>query len=96
VLQDRIKGAQGYNNKNKSKEKRVCFKCNKFSQFIANCSKNDNEHEKDKNGKKAEKKKYYKKKGRSTLARSGIWTAPLTPTTRDSPPSPSTNLHSSQ
>jgi hypothetical protein len=57
ALQDRIKGAQGYNNKkNKSKGKHVCFKCNKFSQFIVNYSKNDNEHEKDKNGKKAEKK----------------------------------------
>jgi hypothetical protein len=38
-----LKGRKEYPNKNKSKEKRSCFKCGKSGHFIAQCPDNDNE-----------------------------------------------------
>jgi hypothetical protein len=56
-------GGKNFSNKGKSKGKRICFKCDKTSHFIANCPDNENDQDKEKNamGRKVEKKKFYKK-----------------------------------
>jgi hypothetical protein len=49
----------------KPRSKRICYRCGKFSYFIAKCPyKSDSDRDNDKKGKKKmEKKRYYKKKG---------------------------------
>jgi hypothetical protein len=37
-----LKGCMDYSNKNKSKGKGACFKCGKYSHFIAICLENEN------------------------------------------------------
>jgi hypothetical protein len=58
-----LKGRKGYPNKNKSRGKRSCFKCDKFGHFIAQCTNNENDQDQGKKGKKKKKKFYRKKKG---------------------------------
>lgn len=60
-----MKGHKNYDNK--PKEKHVYFKCGKTSHFIANCLDNDDDYDKDKKGKKIDKKFYRKKKGESNI-----------------------------
>jgi hypothetical protein len=91
-----LKGRKEHPNKSKTKGKRSCFKCGKTRHFIANCPDNDSDQGKEKNGKREKKKSYKKAKGRHNLARSGIRIALRpTPTTKDSPPRPSTSRLSS-
>jgi hypothetical protein len=48
----------------KHRSKRVCYRCGKYSHFIAKCPiSSGSDRDKDKKGKKKEKKRYYKKKG---------------------------------
>jgi hypothetical protein len=49
----------------KPRSKRVCYRCGKFSHFIAKCPySSESDRDEDKKGKKKmEKKRYYKKKG---------------------------------
>jgi hypothetical protein len=89
-----LKGHKDYPNKHKSRGKCAYFKCGKSGHFIAQCTNNENDQDQDKKGKK--EKKFYRKKGEARIARNGIQTAHHpTPTTRDSPPPPSTSPHSS-
>jgi hypothetical protein len=91
-----LKGRKEHPNKNKTKGKHSCFKCGKIGHFIANCPDNDSDQEK-KSGKWEKKKNYKKAKGETHLGKSGIRIAPRpTPTTKDSPPPPSTSHLSSQ
>jgi hypothetical protein len=62
-----LKGRKEYPNKNKSKGKRSCFKCDKSGHFIAQCPNNDNEQEK--RGKKEKKKNYRKAKGEAHIGK---------------------------
>jgi hypothetical protein len=57
-----LKGRKEHSNKNKTKGKRSCFKCDKIGHFIANCPDNDSDQEK-KSGKCEKKKNYKKAKG---------------------------------
>jgi hypothetical protein len=89
-----LKGRKEHPNKSKTKGKRSCFKCGKIGHFIANCPDNDSDQEQEK---KREKRSLTRRiRARHTLARSGtrIVRRP-TPTTKDSPPRPSTNCPSS-
>jgi hypothetical protein len=63
-----LKGQKEYPNKNKSREKRSCFKCGKTSHFIAQCPNNENDQAQEKHGKK-EKKNYRKAKGEAHLGK---------------------------
>jgi hypothetical protein len=90
-----LKGRKEYPNKNKTREKCSCFKCDKTGHFIAQCPDNDNDQGQEKHGKK-EKKNYRKAKGEAHLERYGVLTAlHPTPTMKDWLPRPSTNLRSS-
>jgi hypothetical protein len=61
-----LKGHKEYPNKNKSRRKRMCFKCSKSSHFIAQCPDNvDQAQEKSSKGK--ENKFYKKKKGKAHI-----------------------------
>jgi hypothetical protein len=92
-----LKGRKEHPNKSKSKGKRSCFKCGKTGHFIANCPDNAKDQEQEKSGKREKNKAYKKAKARRTLAKSGIRIARRpTPTTKDSPPRPSTSRLSSQ
>jgi hypothetical protein len=55
----------------KPRSKRVCYRCGKFSHFIAKCPyTSDSDRDDDKNGKKKlEKKRYYKKGGEAHMGR---------------------------
>jgi hypothetical protein len=91
-----LKGRKVHPNKSKTKEKRSCFKCGKIGHFIANCPDNDSDQEQGKNGKRENKKVYKKAMARHTLEKNGTRIVlRLTPTTKDSPPRPSTNRLSS-
>jgi hypothetical protein len=91
-----LRGRKEHPNKSKAKGKRSCFKCGKTSHFIANCPDNANDQEQEKCGKREKKKAYNKGKARRILAKNGIRIALLlTPTTKDSPPRPSTSHLSS-
>jgi hypothetical protein len=91
-----LKGRKEHPNKSKTKEKRSCFKYGKIGHFIANCPDNDSDQEQGKSGKWEKKKTYKRRRARHTLERSGIRIAPRrTPTTKDSPPQPSTSRLSS-
>jgi hypothetical protein len=89
-----LKGRKEHPNKSNTKGKRSCFKCGKVGHFIANCPDNDSDQDQEK---KREKKKTYKKaKGEAHLGKE--WDSIVhrpTPTTKDSPPRPSTNRPSS-
>jgi hypothetical protein len=61
-----LKGHKDYSNKNKSRRKCSCFKCGKFSHFIAQCLDNENDQDQD----KKEKKKFYRnKKGEAHISK---------------------------
>jgi hypothetical protein len=48
----------------KSRSKRVCYRCGKSGHFIAKCLiSSESDRDKDRKGKKREKKRYYKKNG---------------------------------
>jgi hypothetical protein len=91
-----LKGRKEHPNKSKTKGKRSCFKCGKIGHFIANCPDNDSDQEQGKNGKREKKKVSRRLRARHTLEKNGtrIVLRP-TPTTKDSPPRPSSNRLSS-
>jgi hypothetical protein len=62
-----LKGRKEYHNKNKSREKRSCFKCGKSGHFIAQCP--DNDQWQEKKGKKESKKNYKKAKGEAHIGK---------------------------
>jgi chromatin remodeling complex protein RSC6 len=65
-----LKGRKEYPNKNKTREKRSCFKCSKTGHSIANCLDNDSDQGQEKSGKKEKKKSYRKAKGEAHLGTS--------------------------
>jgi hypothetical protein len=66
-----LKGRKDYPNKNKSRGKHSCFKCDKSGHFIAQCPDNENDQDQEKKGKKENEKKkkklYRKKKGEAHI-----------------------------
>jgi hypothetical protein len=88
-----LKGRKEHPNKNKAKGKRSCFKCCKIGHFIAQCPDNTNDQEQERRGRK--RRPTRRRRARRTLAKSGtrIVLRP-TPTTKDSPPRPSTSRRS--
>jgi hypothetical protein len=64
-----LKGHKEYANKNKSRGKCSCFKCDKSSHFIAQCPDNDNDQSQEKKGKKERKKNYKKVKGEAHIGK---------------------------
>jgi hypothetical protein len=91
-----LKGRKEYPNKNKTREKRSCFKCGKTGHFIANCPDNDSDQGQEKSGKKEKRRATGRQRPRRTLERNGTRTG-LLPTlmTKDSLPRSSTSLLSS-
>jgi hypothetical protein len=91
-----LKGRKEYSNKNKAKGKCSCFKCGKTGHFIAQCPDNENDREMKAMGRERTRRFTRRRRARHTLAKSGtrIVLCP-TPTTKDSPPRPSTNRRSS-
>jgi hypothetical protein len=63
-----LKGRKEYPNKNKSREKRSCFKCGKTGHFIAQCPDNDHDQAQEKKGKE-KKKNYRKAKGEAHIGK---------------------------
>jgi hypothetical protein len=63
-----LKGLKEYSNKNKTRGKHSCFKCDKTGHFIAQCPDNDNDQGQEKSGKR-EKKNYRKAKGEAHLGK---------------------------
>jgi hypothetical protein len=92
-----LKGRKEHPNKSKKKGKRSCFKCGKTDHFIANCPDNDSDQGQEKSEKREKKKSYDKKaKGEAHLGKEWVRIALRpTPTTKDSPPRPSTSRLSS-
>jgi hypothetical protein len=64
-----LKGRKKYSNKNKTKGKHSCFKCGKTGHFIAQCPDNNNDHAKEKHGKREKKKNYRKAKGEAHIGK---------------------------
>jgi hypothetical protein len=64
-----LKGRKEYPNKNKTKGRRSCFKCDKTGHFIANCPDNSSDQEQGKGGKKEKKKSYRKAKGEAHIGK---------------------------
>jgi hypothetical protein len=62
-----LKGRKEYHNKNKSREKRSCFKCGKYDHFVAQCPDNENDQAQENKGKKERKKNYRKAKGEAHI-----------------------------
>jgi hypothetical protein len=62
-----LKGRKEYPNKNKTREKRSCFKCGKTGHFIVQCSDNENDQAQERYGKKENNKSYRKAKGEAHL-----------------------------
>jgi hypothetical protein len=91
-----LKGRKEHPNKSKTKGKHSCFKCGKIGQFIANCPDNDSARNKERMGRERTRRFTRRLRARHTLEKSGtrIVLRP-TPTTKDSPPRPSTNRLSS-
>jgi hypothetical protein len=91
-----LKGRKEYSNKNKAKGKCSCFKCDKTGHFIAQCPDNEMTRETKDMGRERTRRFTRRRRARHTLAKSGtpIVLRP-TPTTKDSPPRPSTNRCSS-
>jgi hypothetical protein len=71
-----LKGCKEYPNKNKTREKRSCFKCGKIGHFIAQCPDNDNDQGQEKHGKREKKKTTGRPRARRTSGRNGTPTAP--------------------
>jgi hypothetical protein len=91
-----LKGRKEHSNKSKAKGKCSYFKCGKTGHFIANCLDNANDQEQEKTERGKRRRPTKRRRARCTLARNGIWIALLlTPTTKDSPPRPSTSRPSS-
>jgi hypothetical protein len=92
-----LKGRKEYSNKNKAKGKRSCFKCGKQGHFIAQCPDNENDQGDERHGKRERTRRFIRRlRPRHTLAKSGTRIVRhLTPTTKDSPPRPSTSRRSS-
>jgi hypothetical protein len=91
-----LKGRKEHPNKSKAKGKCSCFKCGKTGHFIANCPDNANDQEQEKAGRGKRRRPTRRRRARRPLTKSGIWIALRpTPTTRDSPPRPSTSRLSS-
>jgi hypothetical protein len=90
-----LKGRKEYPNKNKSRGKHSCFKCSKTGHFIAQCPDNENDQAQEKHGKE-KRRTIGRRRARRTLERNGTPTVTHpTPTMKDWPPWPSTNLRSS-
>jgi hypothetical protein len=64
-----LKGRKEYPNKNKTRGKRSCFKCDKTGHFVANCPDNDSDQGQEKSRKKEKKKSYRKAKGEAHLGK---------------------------
>jgi hypothetical protein len=64
-----LKGHKEYPNKNKTRGKRSCFKCDKTGHFIAQCPDNENDQGQEIHGKKEKKKNYRKAKGEAHLGK---------------------------
>jgi hypothetical protein len=64
-----LKGRKEYPNKNKSKGKRSCFKCDKSGHFIAQCPDNGNDQGQEKKWKKEKNKNYKKTKGKAHIGK---------------------------
>jgi hypothetical protein len=64
-----LKGHKDFPNKNKSRRKRSCFKCDKSGHFITQCPYNENDQEQEKKGKKEKKKNYSKAKGEAHIGK---------------------------
>jgi hypothetical protein len=64
-----LKGRKEYPNKNKSRGKRSCFKCDKTGHFIAQCPDNENDQAQENHGKREKKKNYMKAKGETHLGK---------------------------
>jgi hypothetical protein len=64
-----LKGRKEYPNKNKSRGKRLCFKCGKSSHFIAQCPGNENDQGQEQKWKKEKKKNYRKAKGEAHIGK---------------------------
>jgi hypothetical protein len=91
-----LKGHKEYPSKNKTREKRSCFKCGKTGHFIAQCPDNDNDQGQEKYGKKEKKKNYKKAKGEAHLGKE--WDSDCSSSDSEMKewlPRPSTSLHSS-
>jgi hypothetical protein len=56
-------------NKNKTRGKRSCFKCDKTGHFIAQCPDNENDQGEERHGKKEKNKSYRKAKGEAHLSK---------------------------
>jgi hypothetical protein len=63
-----LKGRKEYPNKNKTRGKRSCFKCDKTGHFIAQCPDNKNDQAQERHGKE-KKKNYRKAKGEAHLGK---------------------------
>jgi hypothetical protein len=64
-----LKGRKEYPNKNKTRGKRSCFKCDKTGHFIANFPDNESDQGQENSGKKEIKKNYRKAKGEAHLGK---------------------------
>jgi hypothetical protein len=64
-----LKGRKEYPNKNKSRVKHSCFKCDKPGHFIAQCPDNDDDQVQEKKAKKEKKKNYRKAKGEAHIGK---------------------------
>jgi hypothetical protein len=65
----RLKGRKEYPNKNKTRGKRSCFKCDKTGHFFAQCPDNESDQAQEIHGKKEKKKNYRKAKGEAHLGK---------------------------
>jgi hypothetical protein len=68
-LKTALKGRKEYPNKNKTRGKRSCFKCDKTGHLIAQCPDNKNDQAQEKHGKKEKRKNYRKAKGEAHLGK---------------------------
>jgi hypothetical protein len=64
-----LKGRKEYPNKNKTRGKCSCFKCDKTGHFIARSPDNENDQAQERHGKKEKKKNYRKAKGEAHLGK---------------------------
>jgi hypothetical protein len=91
-----LKGHKEYPKRSKTKGKRSCFKCGKIGHLLLIVPIMIVTRNKERMGKERTRRFTRRLKARHTLERSGIWIALRpTPTTKDSPPPPSTNRLSS-
>jgi hypothetical protein len=64
-----LKDARSTPNKNKTRGKRSCFKCDKTSHFISQCPDNENDQAQERHDKSEKKKNYKKAKGEAHLGK---------------------------